>query len=62
VGPWYQINQEKIILMVYHHIRATGQVGFLFEQVRKRTVLEWMKMIIWRSVTGNIVLKKGVFN
>lgn len=43
VGPWYPINQEKIILMVYHHIRATGQTEFLFEQVGDRTVLEWMR-------------------
>ena len=43
VGPWYPINQEKIILMVYHHIRATGQTEFLFEQVGNRTVLEWMR-------------------
>lgn len=43
VGPWYPINQEKIILMVYHHIRATGQTEFLFEQVGDKTVLEWMR-------------------
>lgn len=43
VGPWYQINQEKIILMVYHHVRATGERDFLFEKVGERTVLEWMK-------------------
>ena len=43
VGPWYPINQEKIILMVYHHIRATGQTEFLFEQVGNKTVLEWLR-------------------
>lgn len=43
VGPWYQINQEKIILMVYHHVLATGERAFLHEQVGERTVLEWMK-------------------
>ena len=43
VGPWYQINQEKIILMVYHHIRATGETEFLFEPVGDKTVLEWMR-------------------
>jgi len=42
-GPWYQINQEKITLMVYHHVRATGEVDFLRETVGERTVLEWMK-------------------
>lgn len=43
VGPWYQINQEKITMMVYHHIRATGDVDFLTEKVGDRSVLEWMK-------------------
>lgn len=43
VGPWYQINQEKITMMVYHHVRATGDVDFLFEMVGDKTVLEWMK-------------------
>ncbi len=43
VGPWYQINQEKITMMVYHHVRATGDIDFLFEQVGDKTVLEWMK-------------------
>ena len=42
VGPWYQVNQEKIILMVYCHIRATGDTEFLFEKVADRTILEWM--------------------
>jgi len=43
VGPWYQINQEKIICMVYHHVRATGEIDFLFEQIGDRTVLDWMR-------------------
>ena len=42
-GPWYQVNQEKIILMVYHHILATGEVEFLHEKVGDKTVIEWMK-------------------
>ncbi len=43
VGPWYQVNQEKVIQMVYHHIRATGDLAFLNETVGDRTVLEWMR-------------------
>ena len=43
VGPWYPVNQEKIILMVYHHVLNTGDREFLFEQVGERTVLEWMR-------------------
>lgn len=43
VGPWYQINQEKIISMVYYHILFTGEKEFLFEKVGDKTVLEWMR-------------------
>ena len=43
VGPWYQINQEKIILMVYYHVLFTGETEFLFETVGDKTVLEWMR-------------------
>lgn len=43
VGPWYQVNQEKIICMVYYHVLFTGEKEFLFEQVGSKTVLEWMK-------------------
>ena len=43
VGPWYQINQEKIICMVYHHVRATGDVDFLFEKVGDKTVIDLMR-------------------
>ncbi len=42
VGPWYQVNQEKIILMVYYHLLFTGEKEFLFEQVGDKTVIEWM--------------------
>jgi len=42
VGPWYPVNQEKIILMVYHHVRQTGEKEFLLEKVGDKTVLEWM--------------------
>jgi len=42
VGPWYQVNQEKVICMVYYHILFTGDKAFLFEKAGERTVLEWM--------------------
>lgn len=42
-GPWYQINQEKVILMVYYHVLFTGEKSFLFEKAGDKTVLEWMK-------------------
>ena len=42
-GPWYQVNQEKIILMVYHHVLATGEKEFLHEKVNGKTVIEHMR-------------------
>lgn len=42
VGPWYMVNQEKIILMVYYHVLHTGERDFLFETVNSKTVLEHM--------------------
>ncbi len=43
VGPWYQVNQEKIICMVYYHVLFTGEKEFLFQAVEGKTVIEWMK-------------------
>ncbi len=42
VGPWYQVNQEKIILMVYYHVLFTGEKEFLNEKVGDKRVIEWM--------------------
>ena len=42
VGPWYQVNQEKVIQMVYYHVLFTGDKNFLFEKAGDKTVLEWM--------------------
>lgn len=42
LGPWYQVNQEKVILMVYYHVLHTGDVDFLFEKAGEKTVIEWM--------------------
>ena len=39
-GPWYPVNQEKIIDMVYQYVRTTGDIPFLFEQVGDKTVLQ----------------------
>ena len=43
LGPWYQINQEKIICMVYYHVLFTGEKEFLFERAGDKTVIEWMR-------------------
>ncbi len=41
VGPWYPVNQEKIIGLIYYYVLNTGETGFLNETVNGRTVLNW---------------------
>lgn len=40
-GPWYHINQEKIISMIYWYVRNTGDRAFLHEMLDGRTILDW---------------------
>ena len=42
LGPWYQVNQEKISLMVYHHVLTTGDKDFLYEKVNGKTIIDHM--------------------
>jgi hypothetical protein len=39
-GPWYMINQEKIIGMIYYHVKNTGDMAFLDRVVDGKTILE----------------------
>ncbi len=39
-GPWYMVNQEKIIGLVYYYVKNTGDTAFLSEVVDGKTVLE----------------------
>ena len=39
-GPWYMVNQEKIIGMIYYYVKNTGDIRFLHEKVAGKTVLE----------------------
>ena len=41
-GPWYPVNQEKIIGLVYYYVLNTGDVAFLDEEVDGKTILEHM--------------------
>lgn len=41
-GPWYQINQEKIVYMIYYYIAHTGDSAFLRKTVCGKTVAEWV--------------------
>ena len=39
-GPWYMINQEKIIGHVYYYVKLTGDTAFLSEEFKGRTIME----------------------
>ncbi|MCL2119002.1 MAG: hypothetical protein FWH27_11305 [Planctomycetaceae bacterium] len=41
-GPWYMINQEKIIGHVYFYVKLTGDADFLSQQVDGRTIMDHM--------------------
>ncbi len=41
-GPWYPVNQEKILGSIFHYVRLTGDTALLREQVNGRSVLEWV--------------------
>jgi len=39
-GPWYPVNQEKIVGLIYYHVKNTGDTAFLNDVVIGKTVLE----------------------
>jgi len=41
-GPWYMVNQEKIIGLIYFYVKNTGDADFLKEVVNGRSVLDWV--------------------
>ena len=54
LGPFYPVNQEKIIFLVYYYVLHTGDVQFLEETVRGKTVLDW---IIFHAMFGDDLSK-----
>ncbi len=38
-GPWYPVNQEKILHLILYYVLFTGDAGFLAEEVGGKTVL-----------------------
>ncbi len=49
-GPWYPVNQEKIIGLIYYYVKNTGDRAFLNEAVNGKTVLEWvLHNAMWRD-------------
>jgi len=42
-GPWYMVNQEKIIGLTYYYVKITGDVAFLGEVIKDgKTTLDLM--------------------
>jgi hypothetical protein len=39
-GPWYMVNPETIVGMIYYYVKNTGDIRFLREKVAGKTVLE----------------------
>jgi hypothetical protein len=39
-GPWYPVNQEKLIGLVYYYVKNTGDKLFLAERVNDKTILQ----------------------
>jgi hypothetical protein len=56
LGPFYPVNQEKIIGLIYFYVLNTGDNGFLNESANGRTILEWAI----RNATWGDDLKKPV--
>ncbi len=41
-GPWYPVNQEKILGLIFYYVKNTGDVGFLEDTVAGKSVLDWV--------------------
>lgn len=39
-GPWYPVNQEKIVGLIYFYVKHTGDLSFLNEELEGRTILQ----------------------
>jgi hypothetical protein len=49
-GPWYYINQEKIVFLIYYYVQLTGDKKFLHEGVGDKSILEW---VIYQALYGD---------
>ena len=49
-GPWYYINQEKIVFLIYYYVQLTGDEKFLQEIVGDKSILEW---VIYQALYGD---------
>jgi len=49
-GPWYPVNQEKIVRSIYYYVLLTGDTQFLNQEVSGKTVLDW---VIYHATYGD---------
>jgi len=55
-GPWYYINQEKIVFLIYHYIALTGDVKFLQERTGGKRVIEW---VVYHALFGDRMAREA---
>jgi hypothetical protein len=53
-GPWYMVNQEKIIGLVHYYVETTGDTAFLSESVNDKTILDW---VVYHALVGDDLAK-----
>ena len=53
-GPWYPVNQEKIIGLIYYYVQVTGDTAFLGEVVADKSVLDWA---VYHAMHGDDLAK-----
>lgn len=41
-GPWYMINQEKIVFLIYYYVQFTGDSRFLHELLEGKPIIQWV--------------------
>ncbi|MBN1553291.1 MAG: hypothetical protein JXA11_00990 [Phycisphaerae bacterium] len=56
-GPWYYINQEKIIFLIYYYVLHTGDTGFLKQKAHGKTIIDH---VIEQALVGDDLKKDAV--
>jgi hypothetical protein len=56
-GPWYYINQEKIIFLIYHYVMHTGDTAFLHEVVNGKAILAHL---VEQAMVGDSIMHSAV--
>jgi hypothetical protein len=49
-GPWYYINQEKIVFLIYYYVLLTDDEKFLHEKAGDKSIIEW---VVFQALVGD---------